>query len=85
MAEKEAALDSEDQDLNSIQTLLRQHEALEVGNILQETQEQEGQKTKEKKMLAKNWNFSSFSFKLKVKYEIYNMNILANSCSVRLI
>lgn len=30
MAEKEAVLDSEDQDLNSIQTLLRQHEALEV-------------------------------------------------------
>lgn len=32
MAEKEAVLDSEDQDLHSIQTLLRQHEALEVGN-----------------------------------------------------
>ena len=34
MAEKEAVLDSDDQDhdLHSIQTLLRQHEALEVGN-----------------------------------------------------
>lgn len=33
MAEKEAVLDSEDQDhdLTSIQALLRQHEALEVG------------------------------------------------------
>lgn len=31
MAEKEAVLDSEDQDLQSVQTLLRQHEALEVG------------------------------------------------------
>lgn len=33
MAEKEAVLDSEDQDhdLQSIQTLLRQHKALEVG------------------------------------------------------
>lgn len=35
MAEKEAVLDSEDQDLHSIQTLLRQHEALEVGNTQQ--------------------------------------------------
>ena len=34
MAEKELVLDTEDQDqdLQSIQTLLRQHEALEVGN-----------------------------------------------------
>lgn len=34
MAEKEAVLDSEEQDhdLQSIQTLLRQHEALEVGD-----------------------------------------------------
>lgn len=34
MAEKEAVLDSEEQDhdLQSIQTLLRQHESLEVGN-----------------------------------------------------
>lgn len=38
MAEKEAVLDSEeDQDLHSIQTLLRQHEALEVGNTHQDT------------------------------------------------
>lgn len=39
MAEKEAVLDSEDQDhdLQSIQTLLRQHKALEVGNTQQET------------------------------------------------
>lgn len=43
MAEKEAVLDSEeDQDLHSIQTLLRQHEALEVGNTQQDSQEQEG-------------------------------------------
>ncbi|XP_035529504.1 spectrin beta chain, non-erythrocytic 5 [Morone saxatilis] len=34
MAEKEAALDSEDQDLNSVQTLLRQHEALERDLVL---------------------------------------------------
>ncbi|XP_030248101.1 spectrin beta chain, non-erythrocytic 5 [Sparus aurata] len=34
MAEKEAVLDSEDQDLNSIQTLLRQHEALERDLVL---------------------------------------------------
>lgn len=34
IAEKEAVLDpEEDQDLHSIQTLLRQHEALEVGNV----------------------------------------------------
>jgi len=37
MAEKEAVLDSEDpdqdQDLHSIQILLRQHEALEVGDV----------------------------------------------------
>lgn len=38
MAEKEVVLDSEeDQDLHSIQTLLRQHEALEVGNTHQYT------------------------------------------------
>lgn len=38
MAEKEVVLDSEeDQDLHSIQTLLRQHEALEVGNTHQDT------------------------------------------------
>lgn len=38
IAEKEAVLDSEDQDhdLQSIQTLLRQHEALEVGNTQQD-------------------------------------------------
>ncbi len=42
MAEKEAVLESEDQDLNSIQTLLRQHEALEVGNTQQDPQGQEG-------------------------------------------
>lgn len=42
MAEKEAVLDSEeDQDLHSIQTLLRQHEALQVGNTQQDSQEQE--------------------------------------------
>lgn len=37
MAEKEAVLDSEDlgHDLHSIQTLLSQHEALEVGNVHQ--------------------------------------------------
>ncbi|XP_044022541.1 spectrin beta chain, non-erythrocytic 5 isoform X2 [Siniperca chuatsi] len=34
MAEKEAVLDSEDQDLHSIQTLLRQHEALERDLVL---------------------------------------------------
>lgn len=34
MAQKEAVLDSEDQDLHSIPTLLRQHEALEVGGWL---------------------------------------------------
>ncbi|XP_076605262.1 spectrin beta chain, non-erythrocytic 5 [Chaetodon auriga] len=34
MAEKGAVLDSEDQDLNSIQTLLRQHEALERDLVL---------------------------------------------------
>lgn len=37
MAEKEAVLDSEDQDLHSIQTLLTQHEALEVEIIQQDT------------------------------------------------
>lgn len=37
MAEKEAVLDSEDlgHDLHSIQTLISQHEALEVGNVRQ--------------------------------------------------
>ncbi|XP_070699072.1 spectrin beta chain, non-erythrocytic 5 [Pempheris klunzingeri] len=34
MAEKEAVLDSEDQDLTSVQTLLRQHEALERDLVL---------------------------------------------------
>lgn len=35
MAEKEAVLDSDTQDLNSIQTVLRQHKVLEVGNTQQ--------------------------------------------------
>lgn len=42
MAEKEAVLDTEeDQDLHSIQTLMKQHEALEVRKVFSGSLQQE--------------------------------------------